>query len=335
MARRKRKSKVKQSQKVIRKARYHKPRRGVERKTARLKPYYEFNRNEALRMRQVYQNISTIQQDSQIRRQIEADETYKKWIGREKELMNTAKKSGSLDDKPLTRADLDNFVQGRPTSKATAQTQTSDVGVSAQTQTSEKPKTRDGGGHSKRDDDTYSINFYQMKRKTQRIKQELAAGLIQSKFKERQARIKKKDEEAKSRRRTFIGGFDEGTPPPFLSQQGPKPSSPPRPTRSRTPPTPTRSNSTSIGSPGATDFLGRLTSSAIQSTPSPPRWGKTRSGSSPRRLPRSTTSSRTPPRANSRLGAETPTRSRPPPPSPASEGPIPPRSRQQPERFTP
>eukprot|EP01050_Picozoa_sp_SAG11_P025328 SAG11_NODE_5678_length_1488_cov_2248.403168_3_plen_186_part_01 len=186
MARRKRKSKVKKSQKVLRKARYHKPKRGVDRKTARLKPYYEFNRNEALRMRQVYQNISTIQQDSQIRRQIEADETYKKWIGREKELMNMAKKSGSLDDKPLTRADLDNFVQGRPTSKdASAQTQT--------TPGRAKPKTRDGGGHSKRDDDTYSINFYQMKRKTQRIKQELAAGLIQSKFKERQARIKKKD----------------------------------------------------------------------------------------------------------------------------------------------
>eukprot|EP01050_Picozoa_sp_SAG11_P046921 SAG11_NODE_24263_length_375_cov_1865.137681_1_plen_82_part_10 len=63
-----------------------KPKRGVRRKTARLKPYYDYNRNEALRMRQVYQNISTIQEDSRKRQQIESEESLKRWVGREKQL---------------------------------------------------------------------------------------------------------------------------------------------------------------------------------------------------------------------------------------------------------
>eukprot|EP01050_Picozoa_sp_SAG11_P019194 SAG11_NODE_3020_length_2758_cov_379.460323_2_plen_268_part_00 len=93
--------------------RYHKPKRGVNRKIARLQPYYEYNKNEALKMRNVYSNISNIQAESKRRQEIEAAETFKKWVGREGELYKRVVKQSTLQDTPLSDKNIIDVAEGR------------------------------------------------------------------------------------------------------------------------------------------------------------------------------------------------------------------------------
>ena len=74
--------------------------------------YYDYNRQEPHFLGRDYSKFSVIYQMNQQRQELEANESLKRWIGREKQFYNLVKQQSSLQDQPISEKDLLRIAQG-------------------------------------------------------------------------------------------------------------------------------------------------------------------------------------------------------------------------------